>query len=98
MAMVETLGLLVLGVDDQREHSDFGSTRTLNGVPQQGGSEFAALIGECDSETTQAGNRDCRITRQAFGKLNRHLRQKHSTGSQSIVTGNVICRDLASYE
>jgi len=98
MVQIETLRLIVLGIDDKRVHGDFGPAGTLYGIPQQGTPEFTATIGESDGKAPQARDGCCRIARQAFGKSPWRLRQEHPACSQYIESGNPIRRDLAGHE
>jgi hypothetical protein len=45
---MEALGLFILSIDHQRVNGNFGPARTLYRIPQQGASEFAAVIGDGD--------------------------------------------------
>ena len=98
MVRIEALRLFILGIDDKRVDGDFGPAGTLYGVPQQGTAEFMAMIGESDCKAPQARDGHRRITWQAFGKPDRHLRKEHPARSQCIEAGNPICRDLAGHE
>ncbi len=98
MVQIETLRLFILGIDHKRVHGDFGPPGTLDGIPQQGTPEFTAMIGESDGKAPQSRDGYGRIARQAFGKSDWHLRQKHPSRSQCIEAGNPICPFLAGHE
>ena len=98
MVHIEGLRLVILGINDNRVHGDFGPTGTLYGIPQQGSPKFTAMVGESDGKAPQARDRYCRIAWQAFGKSDWHLRKEHAACSQCKEAGNPICRDLAGHE
>jgi len=95
MVQIEALRLFILDINDKRIDGNFGSTGTGHRIPQQGASEFAAMVGEGDGKATQARDGNGRITRQTFGKPGWHLRQEYPARGKCVEPGNAIRCDLA---
>jgi hypothetical protein len=98
MVQIEALRLFILSIDDKRVNGDFRPAGTLDRIPQQGASEFMAVIGESDGKASHARDGYCRVAWQAFGKPDWHLRKGHTPRSQCIEAGDPACRDLAGHE
>jgi hypothetical protein len=78
MVQIEAFRLIILGINDQRVNGDFGPPRALYCIPQQGASEFTAMIGARDGKAPQARDGYCRIAWQTFGKSDWHLREEYA--------------------
>jgi hypothetical protein len=98
MVQIEALRLFILRIDDKRVNGDFGPPRTLYRIPQQGASEFAAMIGERDGKPPQARDGHGGIAWQTFGEPGWHLREENPASGQCVEPGNPICRDLAGHK
>ena len=76
MVQIEALCLFILGIDDERVNGNFGPARTLYCIPQQGASEFAAMIGARDGKAPQGCDGHRRIAWQTFGESDWNLREE----------------------
>jgi hypothetical protein len=85
-------------VDDNRVSGNFGPVGTLYCIPQQGSSEFQAMIGESDGQASQSGDGNRRIAWQTFRQSGWHLREKNPTRRQCLEPSNPIRHDLAGHE
>ena len=56
MMAIESLSLLVLGIDHEREDGHFGTHCSLHSIPQESRTEFPSPIGLIDSKTAKPGN------------------------------------------
>ena len=68
MVQIEPLRLLILGINDKRVNGNVGPAGTFYGVPQQGSSEFEAVIGESNRKAPHSRDGNRRITWQTLGK------------------------------
>ena len=76
MVEIEALRLFVLSIDDQRVNGNFGPAGTLYRIPQQGASEFTAMIGARNGKAPQACDGYRGIAWQTFGAPGWHLREE----------------------
>ena len=98
MVRIEALRLVILGVNDERVNGNLGPARALYRIPQQGASEFAAMIGARDGKAPQPCHGYRGIAWQTFGESGWHLGEEDPSRSQCIEPGNPICRDLARHK
>jgi hypothetical protein len=95
MVQIEALRLFILSINDKRVNGNFGPPRTLYCIPQQGASEFTAMIGARDGKAAQARDGYGGIAWQTFGEPGWHLREENPGRRQCVEPGNPIGRDLA---
>src|SRR6266567_3148972 len=95
---IELPGLFVFGVDDQCADSKFGASGAIDCIPQQGGSEFAAMAVRRNCQSSQTRDRNRRIPRKTFCQRCRHLRKGDTGGGERVESRDVACGGLARYK
>jgi len=95
---IELPGLFVFGVDDQCADSKFGASGAIDCIPQQGGSEFAAMAVRRNCQSSQTRDRNRRIPRKTFCQGCRHLRKGDTGGGERVESRDVACGSLARYK
>jgi hypothetical protein len=84
--LVGVRGLLVLGIDHERENSELRAQRPDPSIPQEAAAETMPAIGLVDGEAADARDGNEGVARELLRQRLRHLGQGNAAGGQGIVT------------
>ncbi len=80
LPLVKSSGVLVFGINDDRERGDFASRRAIEGIGKEKAAIAFSLLASVNRETTDKRRRDQRVSRQLAHKLRWQFREVHRSG------------------
>ena len=95
MMSIELLGLCILCLDNQEMHANSRSSRTQNGMKQQGSAEFYPPKALINRQPPKAHSGNLRVARKTPRQVFWNIRYENGGGGYCVVACNSTRRAIA---